>query len=232
MELTYQIKKGRWYVAGGRTEARTSAGSGPSVSEIIFGLIMALTFTGTLSAATAAREEIRTMMFAALGCNLAWGLVDGVMYLVQTLTERTRNFTLMRRVRSAVRPQELTRSSRNPFRAPRYAHQCQSLEEMRQGLVALPEPPLRGRLGWDDYVAAVGVFLVGRPHDLSPRGAVHGFQETAFAMRASNAVAVVTLFVAGYMLGRHSGGLPGDPARHGHDRPGPDRFHHCARGNG
>jgi hypothetical protein len=52
------------------------------VSEIIFGLIMALSFTGSVSAATAGREEIRTMMFAALGCNLAWGLVDGVMYLV------------------------------------------------------------------------------------------------------------------------------------------------------
>ena len=41
------------------------------VSEIIFGLIMALSFTGAVSAATAGREEIRTVMFAALGCNLA-----------------------------------------------------------------------------------------------------------------------------------------------------------------
>jgi hypothetical protein len=41
------------------------------VSEIIFGLIMALSFTGAVSAATAGREEIRTVLFAALGCNLA-----------------------------------------------------------------------------------------------------------------------------------------------------------------
>jgi len=41
------------------------------VSEIIFGLIMALTFTGALSTATAGREEVRTMMMTALGCNLA-----------------------------------------------------------------------------------------------------------------------------------------------------------------
>ena len=65
------------------------------VSEIIFGLIMALTFTGTISAATAGREEVRTVLFAALGCNLAWGLVDAVMYLIRTLTERTRNHTLL-----------------------------------------------------------------------------------------------------------------------------------------
>ena len=76
------------------------------VSEIIFGLIMALSFTGAVSAATAGREEIRTVMFAALGCNLAWGLVDGVMYLVSLMTERTRNLTLLRRVRSAAAPHE------------------------------------------------------------------------------------------------------------------------------
>jgi hypothetical protein len=32
------------------------------ISEILFGLIMALTFTGTLGATTAGREEIRTLL--------------------------------------------------------------------------------------------------------------------------------------------------------------------------
>ena len=44
------------------------------VSEVIFGLLMAMTFIGSLSVATAGREEVRTMMITALGCNLAWGL--------------------------------------------------------------------------------------------------------------------------------------------------------------
>ena len=43
------------------------------LSEVLFGLIMVLSFTGSLSAATAGREEIRTMLFGAIGCNLAWG---------------------------------------------------------------------------------------------------------------------------------------------------------------
>ena len=34
------------------------------VSEILFGVIMALTFTGTFSAATAGREELRAMLLA------------------------------------------------------------------------------------------------------------------------------------------------------------------------
>ncbi|HWH49174.1 MAG TPA: hypothetical protein VN664_15335, partial [Burkholderiales bacterium] len=70
-----------------------------------------------------------------------------------------------------------------------------------------PEPPLRGRLVWDDYVGAVGVFLIVVLTTFPLVVPFMVFQETAIAMRASNAVAVVTLFVAGYMLGRHSGGI-------------------------
>jgi hypothetical protein len=131
------------------------------VSEIIFGLIMALSFTGSVSAATAGREEIRTMMFAALGCNLAWGLVDAVMYLVGILTERTRNLTLLRRVRSAVVPREAQAILADAFPGRLGSViSAEGLEDLRQRLAALPEPPTRGRLGRDDFVGALGVFLI------------------------------------------------------------------------
>src|SRR5512144_2894112 len=71
------------------------------ISEILFGLIMALTIVGSLSVATAGREEMRAVTSAALGCNLAWGLVDGVMYLVRTITERSRNRALAMRIAGA-----------------------------------------------------------------------------------------------------------------------------------
>jgi len=60
------------------------------VSEVIFGLVMVLTFTGTLSAADSDRVEIRSMIVSALGCNVAWGIVDAMMYLMGVLTERVR----------------------------------------------------------------------------------------------------------------------------------------------
>ena len=66
------------------------------VSEVIFGVLMAMTFIGSLSVATRGPGEVRTMMIAALGCNIAWGLADAVMYLVGTLTERTRARTQAR----------------------------------------------------------------------------------------------------------------------------------------
>ena len=52
------------------------------ISEVLFGLIMVLTFTGSLSAAELGRAEVRVMLIGALGCNLAWGLIDGIMYLM------------------------------------------------------------------------------------------------------------------------------------------------------
>ena len=55
------------------------------VSEILFGVIMVLTFTGSLSVATAGRAEVREMLVGALGCNLAWGVIDGILYLMGAL---------------------------------------------------------------------------------------------------------------------------------------------------
>jgi VIT1/CCC1 family predicted Fe2+/Mn2+ transporter len=179
------------------------------VSEIIFGLIMALTFTGTLSAATAGREEVRTMMFTALGCNLAWGMVDAVMYLIRTLTERARNLTLLRQVRSAANPHDAHAiiSRELPGRLGS-AISSEGLESIRQRIAALPGLPVRARLGRDDFAGAAGVFLLVV---LATFPVVMPFifiSETALAMRVSNAVALAILFASGYVLGRHAGGTP------------------------
>ena len=41
------------------------------ISEVLFGTIMVLTFTGAISVATDGRQEIRELLWAALGCNVA-----------------------------------------------------------------------------------------------------------------------------------------------------------------
>ena len=41
------------------------------VSEMLFGLFMALTFIGAVSVAEQGREQIRTLFLTAIGCNLA-----------------------------------------------------------------------------------------------------------------------------------------------------------------
>ncbi|MFZ3249955.1 MAG: hypothetical protein WA214_13785 [Pseudolabrys sp.] len=69
------------------------------IAEILFGLIMALTVTGATSVVTADKFQIRTMLIAALGCNVAWGIIDAGMYLMARLAERGSNALLLREVR-------------------------------------------------------------------------------------------------------------------------------------
>src|SRR5438046_6858862 len=79
------------------------------VSEILFGLIMVLTFTGSLSIAEAGRDDVRTMLIGALGCNLAWGIIDGVLYLMGCLAEKGRGLLTFRAVRKTTDPREAQR---------------------------------------------------------------------------------------------------------------------------
>ena len=76
------------------------------MTEVLFGLIMALTFTGTLSVATAGREDIRALLVGMIGCNLAWGLADAVMFLMSTLAERGHNLQLIQAARRAERSED------------------------------------------------------------------------------------------------------------------------------
>jgi hypothetical protein len=60
------------------------------ISEVLFGLIMVLAFTGSLSVAEAGRGGVRAMVIGAVGCNLAWGIIDGIMYLMGCMAARAR----------------------------------------------------------------------------------------------------------------------------------------------
>ena len=62
---------------------------GSHMGEILFGLIMTLTFT--LAAGIVIQEEgragAREMLIGILGCNLAWGIIDGVLYVLGQVFE-------------------------------------------------------------------------------------------------------------------------------------------------
>src|ERR1700761_6885334 len=108
------------------------------VSEIVFGVLMALSFTGALSVATAGSQEVRTMMFTALGCNLAWGIVDAVMYLVRAATERRRNVTLLARLRATQDKPESHQLIKDALPQVFAATvQPAVLDELRQGLLTV-----------------------------------------------------------------------------------------------
>ncbi len=179
------------------------------VSEVIFGLLMALAITGSLSVASAGRQEVRTMMLAALGCNVAWGLVDGIMYLVATLTERTRKSRLVARLQAttdAAQAHALI-AEELPERIGDGADAA-LLESLRRHLLALPRSALDAGLRRDDYLGAFGVFVLVVLSTF-PVVIPYAFvDELKSAMRISNLVSLATLFAGGWILARHAGGSP------------------------
>jgi len=74
------------------------------MSEVLFGIIMVLTFTGSLRVADAGREDLRAVLVGALGCNFAWGLVDAVMYLMAAFMTRARQRVAFARIRQTHDP--------------------------------------------------------------------------------------------------------------------------------
>jgi hypothetical protein len=178
------------------------------LSEVLFGLIMVLTITGSLSIAIEDRLDIRALLIGAIGCNLAWGIIDAGMYLMARINETGRNILMVRTVRTAS-PDAAYRTIAEAL-PPLLASALtpEQLELMRQKLLLLPEPPQRPQLDRRDGLGALAVFLLVF---LSTFPVVIPFLfvgDPRSALRASNAVAIVMLFLCGYAFGRCAGLRP------------------------
>ena len=177
--------------------------------EILFGLFMVLTFTGTLSVASADRVEVRTMLLAAIGCNLAWGFVDAVMYVLRNLIARARQATLLRTVRTNSRAegwQRLIADELGPLSA---SLGPAGLDRIRQWIVDQPSsaastagPTAR------DLKGAFAVFLLVFTSTFPVVLPFIFIADLRLAMRVSGAIAIAMMFGCGYALGRFAGIVP------------------------
>jgi len=177
------------------------------ISEALFGLIMVLTFTGSISAAEEGRAGIRAMLFGAVGCNLAWGIIDGVMYLMACLSERGQGILTLRAARRAGADAHRAIAGALP-EAIAEVLQPAEFETIRQRLIQLPHPPVRPHLHRDDWLGAVAVFLWVLVSTFPVVVPFILLRDAAFALRISNCVAVVMLFLTGYAFGRYAGYRP------------------------
>ena len=176
------------------------------VSEMLFGLFMALTFVGAVSVAGPGREQVREMFVAALGCNLAWGLVDAIMYLVRTVTDRGRLLTLVRSVRSAPDAETGRRLvERSLSRTAAGLVSSTEVEAMRGRIVALSSIPARPTLKRDDLLAAVAIFLIVVAATFPVVLPFVLINDIGAAKTASRAIALAMLFFGGLALGRYAG---------------------------
>jgi len=179
------------------------------ISEIWFGLMMVLTFTCSISVTEAGLEEVSTMLIAAITCNLAWGIIDGFMYLLACFVEQGHSISALRSVRQASDPavaHRMIAKAMPPVLASVMSHD--GFEEIRTKLNRLPEPPAHPKLTKENWLGAVAVFLAVF---LSTFPVVIPFlviDEAGLALRISNGIAVVMLFLTGYAFGRYAGYRP------------------------
>ncbi len=179
------------------------------ISEVLFGLIMVLTFTGSLSVATAGRDDVRTMLIGALGCNLAWGVIDGVFYVMGCLAEKGQNLKTLkalRKTKDTIQAQQLIAGTLPPLVAS--VLKPEELETMRQRLLQLPEPPVVVHTSGSDWFGALGVFLLVFLSTFPVAVPFIVMQDAALAMRVSNGVAILMLVIMGAAYGRCVGRSP------------------------
>jgi len=175
-------------------------------SEILFGVIMVLTFTSSISVAEGGRAETREVLVAAIGCNIAWGIVDAAFYLMASGISHARGLRILRTIRenhdSSLSQRLILDALPSPVSA---VLKPSEVEELRQRLARHPVPPAHSVLNRSDLRGAVGVFLLVFLSTLPISLPFLLFPQAGVAMRTSNAIAIAMLFWMGWTLGSHTG---------------------------
>ena len=185
---------------------------GERMGELLFGLIMVLTFTlGAGIELGGDRGETRDLLIAALGCNTAWGIIDAALYLIARLSERGRIHRLVRSIQAepdrarslalidAELDDRLPEIVRPEARAPLHAHVLERVRELKLE---------RNRVTGADLWAALAVFWLVF---LTALPAVLPFlviRDAMIAMRTSNAILIGLLFTVGWRWAGYTGASP------------------------
>ena len=181
-----------------------------SLAEILFGLIMVLTCTlGASVIAGIDRDSLRSLFIAALGCNVAWGIIDAALYVMGAVFVRTRNARIMQAVRSAngdAAALAIVRQALEP-RFGAYGRD-EDREQFYRGLrrMIVHSDGRRSLLTRDDLGSAIVVFVLVAATALPPAVPFLLIADPVVALRVSNVVLVALLFVVGFYWARSIGG--------------------------
>lgn len=184
-----------------------------SLAEILFGLIMTLTFTlgAGLIIEDEGRAGARELLIAVIGCNIAWGIIDGALYLVGQLFDRGR----LRRLGRAIR---LTRDKPASVRlvadeldpllsdllSPREADSLYT--RIVDNLAGKPETATS--IKREDWLGAGVSFVLVVISSIPAAIPFILIDDARLALRVSNAVLVALLFFTGYWWARYTVSRP------------------------
>ena len=181
---------------------------GERLGEVLFGLIMVLTFTLTAGLTVGSEPGAgRSLLIATLGCNIAWGIIDGGMYIMSAMLERGRRAGALQAIQGArddaAALQVIGRALDDTLAGLTAGDERRRLYRTVQDL-ALRATPTRTHLRTDDIMGAIACFLLVVLSTI-PAALPFLFMENAWqALRVSNVLLVGMLFVIGYLWAGHA----------------------------
>jgi hypothetical protein len=179
------------------------------LGEILFGLIMVLTVTLAAGlTVTDDRAGVRELLLATIGCNVAWGIIDAAMYLMNCVTVRSGKIRLIQAVQRAPDTNaalELIQAEVEP--------ELQELvepEEARAFSESVLKHLRRARitktlLTREDFYGALACFWLVFISCLPAAIPFFIFSRPQLALRVSNFLLIVLLFFVGRKWARHTG---------------------------
>ncbi len=184
-----------------------------SLAEILFGLIMTLTFTlgAGIIIEDEGREGARQLLIALIGCNIAWGIIDGALYLVGEWFDRGRLRRLGHAVRGVADERSAVRLVSDEL--DELLETVTSVSE-RQALYARIVANLRAKpatanaLTRQDVLGALTSFCLVVLASLPAAIPFLLLDDARIALRLSNAILIAMLFMTGYLWARHTLGNP------------------------
>ena len=182
---------------------------GETLGEVLGGFIMALTFTlGARLFTVTGQLEARDLVVAIVGCNVAWGVIDATLFVLNSLFYRSRHARFFRALKAIRTEAEALAAVEEEFGLedePLATHPDDRTRLYRSMLaLSAHATPARKGLRRQDFVAAVIVFV------LVSATAVPGviplllLDDSNFALHVSNWILILLLFVVGYWWGRYT----------------------------
>jgi hypothetical protein len=174
-----------------------------SLTEVVAGLIMALTFTlGASVLKGGGADGARAALVGAIGCNVAWGIIDGVLYMMANTFTRNRQLRIRRAIASAANEAAALAAIRgelDPYLASvtQVEDREQLYRSIRKALTQRRLPPHVGLLR-DDLMGAIEIFCLVVATALPAALPLLVIDHPWLALRLSNLLVVGLLFVAGY----------------------------------
>jgi hypothetical protein len=175
------------------------------ISEILFGLIMVLSFTCAISVVEVNRVEVKAILVGAIGCNLAWGIIDAIMYLMNLWAQRGRDLEILNFVRKSKETEKAIAYISETL-SPELSEVLgrESLEQMYNDIRRSPGLG-GGRILGKDFKTALGIFLLVFLTTIPVAVPFVLIEKIRMAMRISNGIAILLLFVGGWILAGYGG---------------------------